>query len=416
MRESSMKLIGMSALSTAALIGLVQSLSANVITDWNDTALKYVLGRSMGPPPAERVIAMTHLAMFDAVNSIEPKYRPYLVQLPGSSAASKEAAAASAAATVLASVNPQTRGEIDAQLTAYLGAIPESSAKTEGVKLGQAVAAKILEARADDGSSAPDAYRPKTAPGEYVPTPVMFAAMWPGVKPFALTSISQFRPAPPVGLTSAQWAADYNEIKTLGRKDSAARSPDQTQAARFWLNIGGDVYYPLVHAVAAAKKLDLLDTARLFALVSVARADGLTAVFEAKYHYNFWRPITAIRNGDIDNNPATERDATWAPIADTPMHPEYPCAHCIQSASTCAVLEAVMGTHGIDEVSMTSRTAPGVTRRWNNLREFVAEVSQARIWAGFHYRFSTRAGEAMGQQIGEYVVSNFMQPVAVATR
>jgi hypothetical protein len=411
-----MKLTGISALATAALLGLAQPLSANVITDWNDTALKYVLGRSMGPPPAERVIAMTHLAMFDAVNSIEPKYRPYVVRVPASFAASKEAAAASAAATVLASVNPQTRAEIETQLANYLGAIPEGPAKMDGVKLGRAVAAKILEARAEDGSSAPDAYRPKAAAGEYVPTPVMFAAMWPSVKPFALTSVSQFRPAPPVALTSVQWAADYNEIKALGRKDSTARSPDQSEAARFWLNIGGDVYYPLVHAVAAAKKLDLLDTARLFALVSIARADGLTAVFEAKYHYNFWRPITAIRNGDIDDNPETERDASWAPIADTPMHPEYPCAHCIQAASTCAVLEAIMGTHDINEVSMTSRTAPGVTRRWNNLREFVAEVSQARIWAGFHYRFSTLAGEAMGRQIGEYVVSNFMQPMAVAAR
>jgi hypothetical protein len=411
-----MKVTRTTALSFVALLGLPGPVSADVITDWNDTALKYVLGRNMGPPPAERVIAMTHLAMFDAVNSIEPKYRPYLVQLPVAVPASKEAAAASAAATVLASVSPQTRAEIESQLATYLSAIPESAAKSEGIKLGQIVAAKVLEARAEDGSTAADAYRPKTAPGEYVPTPVMFAAMWPGVKPFALTSISQFRPAPPVALTSVEWAADYNEIKMLGRKDSTARSPDQTEAARFWLNIGGDVYYPLVHAVAAAKKLDLLDTARLFALVSVTRADGLTAVFEAKYHYNFWRPVTAIRNGDIDDNAATERDASWVPIADTPMHPEYPCAHCIQAASTCAVLEAVLGTRDIDEVSMTSRTAPGVTRRWNNLHEFVQEVSQARIWAGFHYRFSTRAGEDMGQQIGEYVVRNFMQPVSVATR
>ncbi|MEA2840085.1 MAG: hypothetical protein QOF41_1415 [Methylobacteriaceae bacterium] len=150
--------------------------------------------------------------------------------------------------------------------------------------------------------------------------------------------------------------------------------------------------------------------------MSVARADSLLAVFEAKYHYNLWRPITAIRNGDIDNNPATERDATWLPIAETPMHPEYPCAHCIQAASMSSVLEAVIGTRDIDEVTMTSRTAPGVTRRWSDLHQFVNEVSQARIWAGFHYRFSTRVGQDMGSAIGEYVVRNYMQPVAVAAR
>jgi hypothetical protein len=139
-------------------------------------------------------------------------------------------------------------------------------------------------------------------------------------------------------------------------------------------------------------------------------------VFDAKYHYGFWRPITAIRHGDNDGNRATERDATWQPIADTPMHPEYPCAHCIQASSMCAVLEELLGTRAIAEVSMTSPTAPGVTRRWTDLHQFVREVSEARIWAGFHYRFSTRVGQDMGRRIGEYVVRNTMQPVTVAAR
>ena len=151
-----------------------------------------------------------------------------------------------------------------------------------------------------------------------------------------------------------------------------------------------DVYYPLIRSVAAAKKLSVVDSARLFALAAIARADGLIAVFDAKYHYGFWRPLTAIRHGDNDNNPATERDATWRPIAETPMHPEYPCAHCIAAASMCSVLEAVLGSPEIPEVAMTSPTAPGVTHRWTNLHDFVTEVSEARIWAGFHYRFSTR--------------------------
>jgi hypothetical protein len=202
------------------------------------------------------------------------------------------------------------------------------------------------------------------------------------VKPFVMTSPAQFRAAPPVALDSPRWATCYNEIKALGRIANSARSVDQTEAARFWLNIGGDVYCPLTRAVATAKKLNLIDSARLFALVAMARADSLIGVFDSKYHYAFWRPVTAIRNGDRDDNPATERDATWLPIAETPMHPEYSCAHCVQAASMCAVLEALIGSHGIGEVAMSSTTAPGVTRRWTDMYDFVKEVSQARIWAG----------------------------------
>jgi hypothetical protein len=150
--------------------------------------------------------------------------------------------------------------------------------------------------------------------------------------------------------------------------------------------------------------------------VAAARADSLIAVFEAKYHYNFWRPVTAIRHGDNDGNPGTERDATWRPIADTPMHPEYPCAHCVQAASMCAVLEDLFGSRAIDEVSMTSKTAPGVTRRWTDLHAFVREVSDARIWAGFHYRFSTEAGERLGEQVGHHVVQTLLQPISLANR
>jgi hypothetical protein len=398
------------------LTGLGGPVSADVIADWNEKAVAFVLARNLGPPPAERVMAMTHAAMFDAVNSIERRYRPYLVQLPTTATASKEAAAATAAGMVLAGVNPQARAEMKSALAAYLAAIPESPAKAEGISLGEAVAAKILEARADDGVRTPDSYRTRTAPGAYVPTPDMWAPQWPHVKPFAMASSSQFRPTSPLALTSAEWASDYNEIRALGRFDSKTRSARQTEDAKFWLAVGGNVYYPLIRTVAAAKNLGVLNSARLFALASVARADALIAVFDAKYHYDFWRPLTAIRHGDNDDNSATERDATWRPIADTPMHPEYPCAHCIAAASMCAVLEEVLGTAEIPEVAMTSPTAAGVTHRWTNLRAFVTEVSEARIWAGFHYRFSTRIGQDMGNQIGRYVVRNIMQPVSVPTR
>jgi hypothetical protein len=404
------------ALVAIAVLGMAQPASADVIADWNDNAIDFIVSHKIPPPPAERLIAMTQLAMFDAVNSIDRKYRPYLVQLPATATASKEAAAAAAAGTVLAGVNPKTKAEMQAALATYLSAIPDSDAKAEGIKLGEAVAAMMLQARANDGSTAADSYRPRTTPGVYVPTVTPLATQWPGVKPFAMTIASQFRPAPPIALASAEWATNYNEIKELGSSASIKRSARQTEDAHFWLTVDGRVYYPLISTLAADKKLSLIDCARLFALTAVARADGLIAVFDAKYHYEFWRPVTAIRNGDIDDNPSTERDAAWQPIDVTPMHPEYPCAHCIESATLASVVQAVFGTAEIPEVSMTSPTAPGVIHRWTNVRAFTDEVSQARIWSGFHYRFSTKVGQDMGYKIGEYVVNNFMQPVALPTR
>jgi PAP2 superfamily len=404
------------ALAAIALLGAAPPAYADAIVDWNEKAVAFVVSRNIPPPPAERIVAMTHVAMFDAVNSIERKYRPYLIELPAAPTASKDAAAAAAAGTVLAGVNLQARDEMKAALAAYLATMPDSAAKQEGIKLGEAVAAKVLEARANDGSSAPDNYRPRTTAGVYVPTAPTLGSQWPRVKPFAMTSGAQFRPPAPIALKSAEWAANYNEIKELGGLASGKRSARQTEDARFWLATDGRVYYPVIRTLAQAKELSLVDCARLFALTAVARADALIAVFDAKYHYEFWRPVTAIRNGDIDDNPATERDAAWQPIDATPMHPEYPCAHCIASASLAGVVQAVFDTPEMPEVSITSPTAPGVTHRWTNLRAFADEVAQARISAGFHYRFSTKVGQDMGYKIGEYVVKNFMQPLAVATR
>jgi hypothetical protein len=183
-----MKAILCNVLAAIASIGPAQPASADVVADWNKKAVAYVLGRNLGPPPAERIMAMTHVAMFDAVNSIERRYQPYLVQLPAAATISQEAAAATAAGTVLAGVNPQTQAEMNAALAAYLAAVPDSAAKAEGIKLGEAIAAKILEARANDGSRAPDTYRPRTTAGVYVPTVPTLAPQWPGVKPFAMTS------------------------------------------------------------------------------------------------------------------------------------------------------------------------------------------------------------------------------------
>jgi hypothetical protein len=401
-------------MSLLFLLGAGTPASADAITDWNEKASALVMKHRMLPPQAERIIACMHVAMFDAVNALDRRYQPYRISISAPKDASKEAAAAEAAGGVLAQLFPADSEELRAAVSSYLASIPEGSAKSAGIKVGEEVAAKTIMDRQGDGADAPDAYRPKTKPGAYVPTPITASSMWPQVRPFAMTSPSQFRPQPPIGLTSAEWAADYNEIKSLGGKTTKQRTARQTEDAKFWLITGPVSYYPIVRQVIAAKKMDLVDSARFMALVSTAVADSFIAVFDAKYHYEFWRPITAIRNGDTDGNPATELDATWQPIDNTPMHPEYPCAHCISSAAVASVIEAVLGSADIPEVAMTSTTAPGITHRWTNVWAYADEVSLARIYAGFHYRFSTRVGQDMGRQIGRLVTQKLMREANVA--
>ena len=408
-----------SALLAAALTAAASPAFANVITDWDEKAVAAVTPMSSlggtSPYMAVRMMGMVHAAMFDAVNSIEQRYRPYLVQLPADPATSKEAAAAVAAATILATIDAKTAGDMKAALAAYLAPLPYGAAKSDGVGLGEAVAAKVIEARANDGCDAPDAYRPRTSPGVYVPTAITINSMWPDMKPFAIAKGSQFRPKPPIALDSKEWATDFNELKDYGGKISTKRTAQQTETALFWTS-PLLAYQPLVRQLVTAKQMGVVDSARFMALEAVALNDAIIAVLDAKYHYNFWRPITAIRNGDNDGNPATDNGPTWQPLANTPMHPEYPCSHCIQSGSVAAVVKAVLGGADIPEVVLTSPATPGVTHRWTNMTAFTEEIANARIWAGFHYRFSTRVGTDMGLQIGDYVVKNVMQPVVTSSR
>jgi len=368
------------------------------------------------PYMAQRMMAMVHTAMFDTVNSIERRYQPYVVQLPADPTTSKEAAAAAAAAKVLTTIDTKTAAEVTAALASYLASIADGPAKSDGIKLGEAVGAKILEARKNDGSDAPDAYRPITTPGVYVPTAITISSMWPNMKPFAIATPSQFRPGPPIALESKEWATEYNELKDYGGHTSAKRAPGQTETARFWLIGPPAAYHPFLRQLVTAKQMSVVASARFMALAAIGINDAIIAVLDAKYHYNFWRPITAIRNGDLDGNSATDREATWQPIANTPMHPEYPCSHCIQSGAVAGVVKSVLGTEDIPEIAMTSPTAPGVTHRFTNMRAYADEVANARIWAGFHYRFSTRVGTEMGLRIGEYVVKNVMQLATTASR
>lgn len=386
---------------------------ADVIIDWNARSDEIAAQKQVRPVNHSRGTAMLHVAMFEAVNAIEGRYLPYKLTLTADRTASKEAAAASAGHDILLALYPDQQSTLDATLATMLTALVDGEPKAKGIELGKKAAADLIVLRAKDGIDAQESYRPHTTPGVYVPTVIPLFSTAAAVTPWVMTSGSQFRPAPPPALTSETWTADLNEIRELGRIDSTKRTAEQTTIGRFWFVTGPRSYNPIVRQVAIAKDMDIVDCARLFALTSMAGNDAYIAVFDAKYTYNLWRPLTAIRNADQTNNSATPRDGSWLPLGDTPMHPEYPCAHCINSAAVAAVLQGVAGNE-IGEISMTSPTAPGVIRKWVRLQDYSDEVSLARIYAGFHYRFSTIVGKEMGKKIGELAVATQMRRAETA--
>jgi hypothetical protein len=386
----------------AAVSQIASPARADMITDWTARADELTAAAELRPPQQARALAMLHVSMFDAVNAVERRYAPFGAALATDRNTSQDAAAAAAGHAVLVSLFPRARAPLDELLAGQLRAIAEGPAKQRGVRVGQRAAAGLLSLRADDGSGAPETWRPTTSPGVYIPTTLPVGVAVRGYKPWAMTGAAQFRPAPPPALTSATWLRDLEEIRRMGARDSTVRTSEQTVTARFWFMTGAVTYNPIIRQVAAAKRLDLVDCARIHALASMAAADSFIAVFEAKYHFAFWRPVTAIR----------VTDPSWLPLGETPMHPEYPCAHCISAAAVAGVLTHL---HGDDaDIRVTSTTAPGVSHRWSTLSAWVDEVSDARVWAGFHYRFSTEVGRQMGRSIAEHTVATRLRPLVTA--
>jgi hypothetical protein len=397
-------------LLAAVIVFFPASSLADVIKDWNDRAWAASSQAKQLPFVATRTMSLVHTAMFDAVNSVQGAYAPYKIKAAAAPGTSAEAACVAAAHAVLVKIFPEQAAALDAEYAASLAQIPDGAAKNSGVALGEEVAAKTLALRASDGSDAPNAYRPAAAPGAYVPTTLPVGAQWGNVTPWIMERGSQFRPPAPPPLTSPEWARDYNEIKDLGGKKSAIRTAEQSDIARCWIIVGPASWDPVVRQLADSPGRSLIQNARLFALAEMAAADAYIAVFDAKYTYNFWRPITAIRNGDKDGNDATTRVPDWEPLIDTPLHPEYPCAHCITSAAVASVLQAEFHSGSIPVMSMTSPTAPGFGRKWTTIQEWADEVSEARIYGGIHYRNSTVVGKAMGKKIGALAVQRYLPP------
>ena len=384
---------------------------ADIVTDANARAAETV-SRLPAPPITVRTMAIVQVSVFEAVNAITARYPAYRAKLAPAPGASIDAAVASATRTALLKLMPPAQqAAIEADYQALVAGVPDGPAKAGGIALGEQAANAIVAMCADDGVIAPDAYRPHAAPGVYVPTVIPAVAHWGKRRPWTMTRGDQFRPGPPPALSSETWARDYNEIKALGSKSSTVRTAEQTAIAKFWEATLPVVYWPIPRSIAAASGRDVTENARFFAVAAMAMDDALIAIFDAKYAYNFWRPVTAIRNGDTDGNDATERDAGWTPFIDTPMHPEYPCAHCVVSSALGAVLRAEIGAGPVPTLRSTSYTAAGAARTWTNVDAFTQEVALARILDGVHYRNSTEVGSAIGRKVGEQAVQGFPKRV-----
>ena len=382
----------------AAMLAGALCADADVVTDANTRAAE-IAAKHPATPPAVRTMAIVQVSVFEAVSAITGRYPAFRAKVTAPPGASVEAAVASATRTALLKLMPAQQAAIDADYQAALKPLADGRAKSDGIAVGEQAAAAILASCADDGSVAPNTYQPHTTAGVYVPT--MFPAVphWGKRKPWVMASADQFRPGPPPSLSSETWKRDYAEIKALGGKNSTQRTAEQTAIAQFWEATAPVVYWPVARSVANAPGRDVADNARLLAVAAMAMDDALIAVFDAKYTYNFWRPVTAIRNADGD-----ARDPGWTPFIDTPMHPEYPCAHCIVSASLGAVLAAELGTGPVPKLSSTSHTAGGAVRTWGSVDDFVQEVAVGRIYDGVHYRNSSEVGTAMGKAVGELAV------------
>ena len=397
--------------AVAAAIALAwPAAQADVVTDWNVKANDLIVAGKVGPLPGNRVMAIAHVAAFEAVNAITGRYPASAqVVLDAGPGASVDAAVAAAMRGTLGKLLVPQLAEVDAAYQSALASVPDGPAKSAGIAVGEKAAAAVLAKRAADGAAAPDSYLPFAVPGTYVPTASPVGAHWGKRTPWVLTSGAQLRPGAPPALGSEVWARDYNEVNALGGKNSSQRNAAQTEIARFWEATQPVIYFSLARAVALQPGRDVTQNARLLATAAMAMDDALIAIFDAKYAYNFWRPVTAIRNGDKDGVEATERDPTWAPLIDTPLHPEYPCAHCVLSASLGAVLQAEIGNGPVPRLATTSPTAPGVTRSWTSIADFTQEVANARIYDGVHYRNSTEVGSALGRKVGEAVAAKTLR-------
>ena len=396
--------------------------SVNAVIQWNRTLL--VIVRTPGAQPATvhptRSFAIMHAAIYDAVNAIDRTHTPYLVRLSGVPRfASQDAAVASAAHEVLMALYPKFQAMLDGQLQQSLAVIPDGTDKVEGIDVGKTVADQILALRSNDGSNAPPipfVFTNPPVPGAYQSTPPNFPKQpqfshWSQVTPFALERANQFRPGPPPSLTGDVYTDALNEVKSLGIAGSTTATPDQALTGRFWNGAIQNYWNEIAQTAALAHDLTTAQNARLFARLNLSFADGVIAFYDAKYTYNFWRPVTAIREAGIDGNPETIPDPNWLPeVGNTTPDPSYPGAHAVISAAGALVLDSFFGKHHFD-FNVTSEVLPGVERVFDNFDAGNEEATLSRIFAGVHFRLDLTTGQGLGRQIADFVVDHLLTPV-----
>jgi hypothetical protein len=425
-------------LATALFIGPeIAGAGTDEVLDWNVIALEAAAAGGQNNVVVTRTLAMMHLAIHDALNSINRRYEAYIH--PGRAEPGADSAAASAAAArdVLASLIPrygnsaqQARAMevVDRAHADALARIRDGAAKAHGIAAGQAAAATMIALRRADGAFAPAQYTPGSVPGQWRPhpnplppnPPVPDPALAPGnlpalqpqwgqVTPFTLLTASQFRLPPSPGLTSEAYARDYNEVKAVGSKHSTTRTPEQSEIVRYWYEGSPQGWNRIARVIVGSQKLDAWDRARLFALLNAAMADGFIAGADTRYHYNVWRPVTAIRAGDTDGNDATAADPTWETYVNTPPIPDYPSTHSVLGAAASAVMARVLGS---DQVAFTMTSGPpfaGITRSFESLSKAARENADSRVWGGIHFRSACDGGLALGERIGRRAAVHYLQ-------
>ena len=391
----------------------------NVVLQWNRVLQETIRTPGQQPPTifAVRSFAMMHAAMFDAVNSIDRTYTPYLTDVPGTRHASIEAAAAQAARDVLVGLYPTRTAIYDAELADSLAGIEETS-KQQGIRVGQSVAAHLLAARANDGwNVTPPPFVLPATPGNWQPVAPSTAAgftQFPSVLPFAITSGTRFAPNPPPAMTSEEYARDFNEVKEIGSATSTTRTADQTQVARLWANVNTPtllwyVWNNVARTVAIQRNNTTAENARLFALLNIASHDALQTTMTSKFVHGLWRPTTAIRRADEDGNPNTAPDVNWTSLLGNPPYPTYAGNAAAIGTSQATILALVFGRDDI-RYQHTWEGAGGATRSYSGFNQMANEQERSRVYGGIHFTFDGVAGQSAGRNVANYVFLNFMKP------
>src|SRR5438128_2656366 len=385
--------------------------SGAIVIAWNKELLNIV--KTPGAQPTSvhptRSFAILHAAIYDAVVSITRDAPAYVFSVNAPRSARPDAAAATAGHDTLVALYPTMKATLDQQLASELATIPNGAGKQQGIQVGQAVAARLIAIRANDGSAAtPQPFVPGTQPGNYRSTPPNFPAPvftnWGNVTPFVLNNAAQFRPDPPPALTDQAYAQALNEVKSLGQNTSTTRTPEQTVIAKFWAGPIWNTWNEIAENAALAHHTNLETTARLFAALNLSLADSAIAFYDAKYHYQLWRPVTAIREANRDGNPATIGDPTWTPLAVTALDPSYPGAHSTISSAGATVLSTFFGNQ--DHIRVTSDVLPGVVRTFGSYNDVATEAGLSRIFAGQHTRIDHEAGLQLGNNVAQFVISH----------